>query len=256
MNQVPYRLMEINTRHLIIPAEYQRRLNPARVKRIVDTFDPYIVNEPKVSQRGGFYYVFDGQHTIAALKTLCNGNDLPILCKVYHGLTPEKEAELFSRQTGESSPLTSGARHRAKVFSGDAASIAFQQATENAGLYLGCDQSVGHYHLNCIKTAFDEYLRLDPVLYGEGLHILLTAWDGKPSSLQADMIKGMMGFVELYYGLYDRSRLIDRLRTVSPSAIHDNARADKTLRGAKRYINQIYRIYNGSRIQNALPMKF
>jgi len=256
MTRVPYRMMELNTRNLIIPAEYQRKLNPKRVERIVDTFDPNIVNEPKVSQRNGLYYVFDGQHTIAALKVLHNGSDFPILCKVYRGLTPEKEAALFSQQTGASAPLTANARHRAKVFSGDAEAIAFQQATEAAGLYLGCDQSGGHYRLNCIRTAFHEYQRLDTELYMEGLHILLTAWDGKPGSLLADMVKGMMGFVELYYGEYDRGKLIDRLRVVSPDVIHDNANADKTLHGTKRYINQIYRIYNGSRIQTALPLKF
>ena len=66
-----YREMTINSSQLIIPREtYQRELNPERVRKIVKEFDERVANEPKVSCRNGKYYVFDGQHTIAARKIL------------------------------------------------------------------------------------------------------------------------------------------------------------------------------------------
>ncbi len=70
-NEFTYKVMDLNTAQLEIPREtYQRELSPDRVRRIVKAFDERIANEPKVSYRGGHYYVFDGQHTIAA-RTKC-----------------------------------------------------------------------------------------------------------------------------------------------------------------------------------------
>lgn len=103
--------MVINSKFLEVPRSYyQRHLNASRVKRIAAEFDERIANAPKVSYRDGHYYVFDGQHTIAARKLLNNNSDLNIVCKVYSGLTEQEEALLFAQQTGISAPLTAGAK--------------------------------------------------------------------------------------------------------------------------------------------------
>jgi hypothetical protein len=47
-------------------ASYQRKIDLARVDRIVASFDARLVNPVKVSNRGGHFYVFDGAHTLAA----------------------------------------------------------------------------------------------------------------------------------------------------------------------------------------------
>ena len=112
--------MVINSKFLEVPRSYyQRTLNANRVKRIAAEFDERIANAPKVSYRDGHYYVFDGQHTIAARKLLNNNCDLNIVCKVYSGLTEQQEAMLFAQQTGISAPLTAGAKLRAKIHGGD-----------------------------------------------------------------------------------------------------------------------------------------
>ena len=111
--------MVINSKFLEVPRSYyQRNLNANRVKRIAAEFDERIANAPKVSYRDGHYYVFDGQHTIAARKLLNNNCDLNIVCKVYSGLTEQQEALLFAQQTGVSAPLTAGAKMRAKIRGG------------------------------------------------------------------------------------------------------------------------------------------
>ena len=104
----PYKEISINSAFLEIPAEYQRKLQMGKVKQMVAEFNGVIVNPPKVSYRDGRYIVIDGQHTIVGLKTLNGGNDLPILCRVYIGLTKEEEALVFAQQTGASTPLSAG----------------------------------------------------------------------------------------------------------------------------------------------------
>ena len=79
-----YKEMMLSTAQIEVPREtYQRKFNARRALKIAADFDERIANEPKVSYRDGKFYVFDGQHTIAARKLLNNGEDLPVKCKVY-----------------------------------------------------------------------------------------------------------------------------------------------------------------------------
>ena len=126
----PYQLSVIHSSKLIYPREiYQRGVERKRVELIARDFNEYIVNEPKVSFRNGRYYVMDGQHTIEGCILRNGGEDRPILCKVYTGLTMEQEALLFAEQNGHAAPLSAGIKLRAKVVGGDAPSKAFVAAT-------------------------------------------------------------------------------------------------------------------------------
>ena len=90
----PYQEVMVESNLLEIPRNtYQRGLNPERVKRISKDFDERIANEPKVSLRDGRYYVFDGQHIVAARVEQNAGEALPVRCKVYLGLSDEEEAK-------------------------------------------------------------------------------------------------------------------------------------------------------------------
>ena len=99
-DELSYREITLNSRQLEVPREaYQRELNTTRVHKIAAEFDERIANEPKVSCRNGHYYVFDGQHTIAARKHRNKGRDLPIRCKV----SPSRPEHLpISRQVPKS----------------------------------------------------------------------------------------------------------------------------------------------------------
>ena len=116
----PFDEMMIYSKNLEVPRNaYQRELNPNRVRKIAAEFDEHIANDPKVSFRDGHYYVFDGQHTIAARKLRNGGQDLPIRCKVFYGLSELDEAILFAQQTGTSAQLTAGAKLRALIYGND-----------------------------------------------------------------------------------------------------------------------------------------
>ena len=68
---------------------YQRKIDSARVDRIVNSFDPRLANEVKVSFRDGKFYVFDGAHTLSALKRIHGEDSFMVDCKVYYGLSYE-----------------------------------------------------------------------------------------------------------------------------------------------------------------------
>ena len=251
------RELPINSAELKIPrTTYQRELNEDRVRRIAAEFDERIANEPKVSCRDGRYYVFDGQHTIAARKLLNGGRDLPIRCKVFYGLTESDEALLFAQQTGASASLTAGAKFRALVYGGDEDAMAFLKATEAVGLYVDYKQTRGAKRLACISTAFGLFQKVGDKVYWEAMQAIVDAWKGDPDSLRAETVQGVVEFVDLYRGEYSRKRLVTRLRQMDPVVIFREGRAMTSLPGYKRYLYQVYRIYNGSSAKTALPMKF
>ena len=78
----PYKEMMINSDKLEVPrSTYQRELVLEEVIDISNHFNECIANEPKVSFRDGRYFVFDGQHTVAARVHRNGGTPLPILCQ-------------------------------------------------------------------------------------------------------------------------------------------------------------------------------
>ena len=140
----PYQMRVIHSSKLIYPREiYQRGVQRKRVELIAADFNEYVANEPKISFRDGHYYVMDGQNTIAARKFLNGGEDLQIRCKVYFGMTEREEALLFAQQTGISERLSAGQKLRALIFAGEPAAVAFQQATELAGVHLSFEEGRG-----------------------------------------------------------------------------------------------------------------
>ena len=255
----PYQLMVIHSSKLVYPRElYQRGVERKRVELIAAHFNEYVANEPKVSFRNGQFIVTDGQHTIEGRILRNGGKDLPILCKVYTGMTVEQEALLFAEQNGFSAPLTAGIKLRAKVVGGDAISKAFLAATNRVGLSLNYDsQQLTDYRIGCVGTAFRLYKQMGEPLYCETMQLIVAAWEGKPDSFRASVLKGMMHFVELYHGEFNEERLLRALRNIHPVDIYRIGQDDPAkLRGWKKYVFPIYTAYNGKCRKDALPMKF
>ena len=253
-----YRKMPINSKLLEVPRNsYQRPFKPRRADKIAATFDERIANEPKVSFREGHYFVFDGQHTIAARKRLNGGKDLFIMCKVFYGMTEAEEAALFAQQTGTSARLTPGEKIRAEIISGDEKALAFLNATEEIGLHLDYAQSRGRNRIACIGTARSEFEQVGVAIYKEALLLILEAWDGDPHSLRAEIVQGVIRFVQLYHEEYNPRRLVNHLRRIDPLMIYREGQAMGNNMGAdKKYMYQVYRVYNGSSKKYALPLKF
>lgn len=253
-----YKMMVLDTGQIEAPREdYQREIHNNRVKRIAKYFDERIANEPKVSFRDGKYYVFDGQHTIAARKFMNGNKDLPILCKVYMGMTEKEEADLFAKQTGESAPLTAGIRIRAEIFSENEVALAFLAANADLGIELDYDQERGYMRIGCIQTAFDAYRQIGVERYKEAMSVIVEAWGGEPDSFRTENVIGITRFVDLYHDTYIPQRLVNRLRNVDPLTIMREGKAiGVNLAGYKKYLYPVWRIYNGSGKKYSLPKKF
>ena len=224
----------------------------------IDKYGDPLPQHELVSFRNGRYYVTDGQHTIEARILRNGGKDLPILCKVYTGLTMQQEALFFAEQNGHAAPLTAGIKLRAKVVGEDALSMAFLAATNRVGLDFNYDSlQLSDYRISCVGTALKLYNQMGEKIYCEALRLIVDAWEGKPDSFRAAVLKGVMYFVELYHGEFSEERLVRALRSTHPMEIYrvgmDNP---AKLPGWKKYVFPIYAAYNGKSRKDALPMKF
>ena len=86
---------------------------------------------------------------------------------------------------------------------------------------------------------------------------MATAWGGDPDSFRAENVVAITRFVDLYHEEYNPKRLIDQLRKVDPLAIRRLGQAaGLALAGYKKYLYQIWQIYNGGSKKYALPLKF
>ena len=228
------------------------------VELIAADFNEYVANEPKISFRNGKYYVVDGQHTIEARILRNGGRALPILCKVYTGMTMQQEALLFAEQNGHSAPLSAGIKLRAKVAGDDAPSKEFLAATNRVGLAFNYDSlQLSDYRISCVGTALKLYNQMGEKIYCEALRLIVDAWEGKPDSFRAAVLKGVMYFVEVYHGEFNEERLIRALRSVHPMEIYRTGMDNPAkLPGWKKYVFPIYMAYNGKGRKDALPMKF
>ena len=93
--------------------------------------------------------------------------------------------------------------------------------------------------------------------YIGGVVVLVAAVQGHPATLRSETVQGVVRFVELYHGEYDPRRLVSRLHRADPLTIYREGRAmGVNLAGYKKYLYQVYALYNGGGKKCVLPMKF
>lgn len=242
-NTVDYEYKPINTKNINVDRLYQRDLNMTKVRKIVRAFNPYLVNAVKVSFRDGKYYVFDGQHTIAAIKEKNRGNDCQVDCKVFYGLTRLDEMNLFIAQNGEASAVQSREKFRALNNNGDPEIRDMVRLCTMAGLIADFERGQSQNRIIATSTLYKAYKELDSEDFVDMLKIIKEAWDGSTDSLVGDIIGGMAIFYKTYVGEFKRKTLVDRLKRKSPTEIVRDGKVSNAS-GTRKFARVILGVYN------------
>ena len=252
---VSYEYKNISTKELQIDELYQRDIDPKRLMRMTKEYDPCLVNPIKVSFRDGKYWIYDGQHTVAMLKSvLAKGNDTVVECKVWHGLTRLDEMELFVAQNGASASVSTNAKLRALYNFGDKDVRGMVEMAGKAGVLVDFTHGQGYNKCIAYTTLMKAYMMMPNDQYVSMLKVLRDAWDGIPDSFVQQIINGMRLFYKHYYGRFKESELKKSLKRVSPVQI---VREGKSFGAAQCAVNMyarvILRVYNNNRSANRLP---
>ena len=262
-DNVTHEYKMINTKDIRVDDFYQRGIRPNQLMKIVREFDMCLVNAPKLSFRDGKYYVYDGQTTTAALKTvLGKGKDLLIECKVFYGLTRADEVELFLKQNGIVDLVQMPDRLKALYNNGDEDVHGMIDDARRAGVFIDSNFSKGQGRHKIV--AYAEISRLYVKLkaknrlgeYIDMLHVIDSAWDGDPNGFVREILRGMAKFYSVYYGDFESKHLINSLSRISPLQI---VREGKSLISGSStdtgYARIILQAYNHGRNKNRMPDK-
>lgn len=235
----------LNTR-FILKDTYQRPLDEALVRKIVAHWNSNLMNLPKVSRRDGKYYVFDGQHTIEALKLKNNGKDLDIPCRIYSGMTYEDEARLFAAQNGISKNVTTMQKLRALYEAKDPDVVRVTDIV----IEYGYADPIKNNSSNCpngfrtLPSALKIYEKCGEGRLRQVLSVITKAWGNDKDGCRSGILNGINIVLSLYMGEFKEADLINSLKRVSPVKLFADAKADTAHSGANRFAYQIVRLYN------------
>ena len=236
--------------------DYQRPLDEMRVAKIVKEFNPDLVNYVKCSQRtNGDLYIFDGQHTRAALVRKNGNKPVPVECRIYEfvGLSDaeryEVEARLFEKQNGLSKQVTLGSKLNSEYKRGEARAVEFHKDSNISGLTMNFSRGAGHGSIRCVREALRAWELLGGELYQDMLNIIVEAWGLGEDGLRGEVIGGLSIFMNTHKGEYDRKRLVKKLAAINPMEIVRDGNLS-TEQSKKKYARQIANVYNkGTKFQ-------
>lgn len=253
-----YEYRTINSKEICVDPLYQRDLSDAKVGKIVKSFNPYLVNAVKVSYRDGRWWVFDGQHTIAALKAMRGGKDCAVECKVFYGLTRLDEMNLFIAQNGASSPVQLREKMRALYNNGDPDVTGMVKLAESAGFIVDFKSSDSQRRIRSVSALFNAYKALTTSEYMTMLEVIMGAWKGTPESTTTEIVSGMAKFINTYSSQMDSKALKSFVKQLSVKSPSDIVRYGKAIGagGSARYARAILSVYNNNRSSKRLEDKF
>ena len=223
---------------------YQWPLDLKHVERIVKNFNRDLVNMLKVSYRDGHYYVFDGQHTLAAIKAKF-GEDYPVLCKIYYGMTIEEEAALFAQQTGDSKQLAIAYKMRALALAGDEKVKDFLAHTEAQGFTIELGKRTGRLGgIQAVKKAYDCYKALGAESYDRMLKLINATWRAEKWSVNHYILGGLCSFLKTFGEEVDDKVFINQLSKVGERDIVKAAARFPEESPAVAYASAMVNFYN------------
>lgn len=241
-----YTIQEVNTEDIVVDELGQRDVNrrQAQFKKIMETFDPNLVQDISVALIDGVYYCFDGQMTRKVLIAQNDGHHLPVRCKVYKGMTKADAAMMFVKQRGITSPVDVTDKLRVLANYDDKEAMAFINLTEENGLSISWTRNRSKGAVVAVGTLFKIYQAYqDKEDYAALVRIISNSWGGDTESTRQQILRGLDHFLKCYKGLYSESILTTKLSEVSPKEIIRNAEIDRTM-GSRKYAVQILQIYN------------
>lgn len=227
-----------------IDTVYQRRLRTAVVDNIVKEFNGDTFNEPKVSNRDGKYWVFDGQHTLAAWRKM-NGNvDKPIYCKVFKGMTWLDECKRFIVQDGFGGDPSINEKLNAGYESRDPDVVGMVKGAELVGFKVSFKNNKANKTICAVSALFKAYNKLGADAYVEMLTAIRDTWQFDPDSVSAPIINAMSTFFKTYGGNFKCGDLVNSLKRITPMQI---IREGRTLRMRNGFAREIVKSYNKGR---------
>jgi len=250
----------ISTARLTSGQPYQQQISEKKVENLVREWDDRLLTPLTVSFRDGKFNVVDGQHRIAAMRKMNNGENVMVPCLVYSGLTYEQEAELCYRIDQSKGRLSLAMSTNALMESGqDAQVLEIRRLLEQEGFTWALGKKAkAPYEIAATAAVIRAYRLLGGAVFSRMFSLLRNTWHGDPQSLQGTFLSGMALFLKTYELEVNDHHFSKRLTLASPEEISRRSRLDlSTSNAALRYARVIWDKYNSyQRGERKLPYRF
>ncbi len=198
---------------------YQRDLNQGHIKKIVEDYDPILMEPPLINWReDGSFYGMDGQHRIHALLEVF-GDGAQHTCRLFYGLSPEQEAKIFGAQDFRRK-LTPVDRFRGGLKAGREPYVSISAIAAATGwdiaLYYGDKHETKG--IQAVGSLLEVYRVYRSGHLTATLNMLRECF-GTDITPTAPLITGMAQFLSWYEGDYDEKYLIRCMRAVGLSGM-------------------------------------
>lgn len=255
---VTFEMSTIDTALLVSGQPYQRPVRERRLRELTQEWDPGLLDPLVVSYRDGTFYLVDGQHRVIIQRRMYGG-DFNALCKLFHGLTYEAEAELCWKLDKANEKLNAAQSTNALVEAGcDPAIMEIQHLLLTNGFKWALGKRVpGEYEIAVVRAVTSAYHLLGSAAFDRMLRLMAGAWGGAPCSLKGGFISGMALFLKTYETELTDRTAIKRLSTVDPEEVIRRGKTDfSTNRAALRYARVLRQKYNSQRGGRKLAYRF
>jgi hypothetical protein len=167
-------------------------------------------------QPTGRYNCVDGNHRTALARAL--GLET-ILARIVIDLSPEQEAQLFEMIHTVHLP-TAQDRFRARLYRYDPVALDIQSILRHNGLDIAPSKRTTPGKLVAVAALDQVYTQMGPAALRMVIEIIVAAWGTDDSrAYVGSMLQGMAVFLLRYSNKLDRSRLIEKLQTVTPARL-------------------------------------
>lgn len=199
------RLRHVPLDRMRINPSAQRDLRQARVDHLVANLDLELIGAPIVNERGGWFYVIDGQHRIEALRQF-GFTDEKIQCWTYVGLTEQEEAERFL-VTNDALAVDAISKYRSAITAERSVECDIDRVVRSLGLVVSRDKIPGA--IGAVGTLRRVYARSGPSVLAHSLAIIRDAFGD--AGLEAVVIDGIGLVVQRYADDLDRDKAVKAL---------------------------------------------
>lgn len=179
------RLRWVPLNRLVVSDVAQRELKQYRVDHLIAHFDAEQIGTPVVNERGGKFYIIDGQHRAAALAEVF-GPDHQVQCWAYVGLTEGEEAEKFL-QLNDNLAVSAFDKYNVAVEAGRDVEADIDRIVRACGLAVTKQQVEGG--IGAVGTLQRVYRRSGAHVLGRTLRIIDAAYG--TAGLHAALIDGV-----------------------------------------------------------------
>lgn len=249
-------MMDLNTKDLISSQAYQRNLDQKRISYIVSNFDPHKFGVIKVSFRDGKYYVYDGQHRIAALKVLHNNMDDVVKCEVHNGLTYEDEAKYFAEQYLGSKNISIVYRWRALYEAKEEPVYSIVDSVRALGIDVKFTKAKAENRIIAFKQLNDMWTKLGADKTLKILTLLKKAWGTDENAFDGNIILGMREFFNVYMNEINEETFVRQMKKVTPSQLVVEGKKDNISKKGLNFAKVIWIKYNNGLRTRRLDYKF